>query len=128
MAKVRAGSFLVMLSLMFCTVPRQEAGRTSQRLFADEPWYSASEASEQTFDGVLMANPEVPARPTFHRVNRYVLNGERASWEVYTGGHDDGIEAFAGRRIRLIGKAVETNVEGRVHREIWPARLEAEER
>jgi hypothetical protein len=34
------------------------------------------------------------------------------------------LEPYVGQRVRLTGKAVDMEVEGTQHHEIWPARLE----
>jgi len=92
-------------------------------LFANEAWYLASDVPEQTFEGTIVVNPAAPAKPSFHRVNRYLLETSSGTWEIYTGGRDDVLAPFAGKRVHVIGKPVETNVTGVTHRELWPGRV-----
>src|SRR5204862_6913242 len=47
-------------------------------------------------------------------------------YEVYVGGKPDLLTPFVGKRVKITGKYVLMEVEGRTHREIWPARIEAE--
>jgi hypothetical protein len=92
-------------------------------LFADEPWYRAKTQPERTFEGTLIENPAPREKHYFRPSNRYLLKGAE-TWEVYTPSRDEVLAPFLGTRVRLIGKLVETDIEGVQRREIWPARLE----
>ncbi|HBI45395.1 MAG TPA: hypothetical protein DDY78_21465 [Planctomycetales bacterium] len=98
-------------------------------LFADESWYKNRKADEQDFVGVLSKAPERPGGTVgIGRFNLYRLtmnhNGKQTEREVYAGSHPEYFAPYVGKRIKLIGKAVETEVEGKVYAEIWPALLE----
>jgi hypothetical protein len=65
----------------------------------------------------------------FNRFNAFSLTfdkpeGKLASREVYVGANEAALKDYAGRKIRLIGKKVDMEVEGKMHFEIWPARVE----
>lgn len=98
-------------------------------LFGGEGWYKNKKGEEREFVGVLSKAPE----PTvgIGRFNRYRLTmkakGKSVVREVYAGGHPELLAPYVGKTVKLIGKAVDTAVEGRVYAEIWPARLEVVE-
>jgi PrcB C-terminal len=105
------------------------AAPLKRSLFADESWYKNRKADEQDFVGVLSRIPERKGGTIgIGRFNAYRLtmnnNGEQTEREVYAGAHPEYLASYAGKRIKLIGKAVETEVEGKVYAEIWPAVLE----
>src|ERR1019366_3912928 len=101
-------------------------------LFADEGWYKNRKVDEQDFVGVLSKAPERRGGTIgIGRFNLYRLtmnhNGKQTEREVYAGSHPDYLAPYVGKRIKLIGKAVDTEVEGKVYAEIWPALLEVVE-
>ena len=91
-------------------------------LFAKEDWYKGQPGKEQTFEGVLQRARRGGAG--FGRFNPYRLRMRGGTREVYVGSQGQLLEPYVGKRVRLTGKAVDMEVEGRQHREIWPARLE----
>ncbi len=98
-----------------------------KELFANEEWYQGQQGKEQAFVGVLERIQR--GGIGFGRFNPYRLvmgmpGGAAVVREVYVGGKPDLLAPYVGKRVRLIGKAVDMEVEGRLHREIWPARLE----
>ena len=44
--------------------------------------------------------------------------------EVYIGGKPDTLKEYVGKSVKITGKPVELGVEGKLHKEIWPARIE----
>src|SRR5262249_19892745 len=67
------------------------------------------------------------------RYNTYRLTwsdaeGNKQEREIYAPGKAPLLAGQLGRRVRLIGKAVETKADGKTYQEIWPARLEAPEK
>lgn len=93
-------------------------------LFSKEAWYRDQAGKEMEFVGVLTRFEQ--SGVGFGRFNPYrlILNGDKKEIrEVYVGGKPDLLKAYVGKRVKLVGKAVDMEVEGRMHREIWPARL-----
>lgn len=97
-----------------------------KELFAKEDWYTGEKGKEADFTGVLKYNPPAKGRVGFGRHNpfRLEMGGKAGVREVYVGGKDDLLKAYAGRRVKITGKPVDMEVEGRFHKEIWPARVE----
>ena len=93
--------------------------RKAVTLFAKEDWYQKQPGKVQEFEGELQK--VVRAGVGFGRSNPYRLKMDRDSREVYVGGKRKLLDDYVGQRILLRGKAVDMRVEGRVHREIWPA-------
>jgi hypothetical protein len=95
-------------------------------LFAKEDWYKEQKGKEEDFVGVL----EKVKRDGvgFGRFNPYrFVMGEgdkKGVCEVYVGAKTDILDAYVGKKVKLTGKAVDVEVEGTTHHEIWPARLE----
>lgn len=122
----RAMNLRTALALVFsmsCSAANPEP-TSVHPLLAAEPWYLANAQPERMFEGTLIENPAPREKHYFRRTNRYLLKGAGETWEVYTPSRDETLAPFAGNRVRLIGKLVETDVEGIKRREIWPARLE----
>jgi hypothetical protein len=99
-----------------------------KELFANEDWYRSQKGAEQSFVGVLQRVERGKGGVGFGRFNPYRLlmdaRGKKDTREVYVGGKPDLLTPFIGKRVKLTGKAVDMEVEGRMHREIWPARIE----
>jgi hypothetical protein len=91
-------------------------------LFAAEDWYRGQKGKEEEFVGVLERVKE--GGVGFGRFNPYRLRMEKEVREVYVGGKTEVLAPYVGKKVKLIGKAVDMEVEGQKHREIWPARLE----
>jgi PrcB C-terminal len=107
----------------------KEAPPAKLALFADESWYKNRKVDEQDFVGVLSRVPERTGGTIgVGRFNPYRLTmnnkGKQTEREVYAGAHPEYLAPYVGKRIKLIGKPVETEVEGKTHSEIWPALLE----
>ncbi len=110
---------------------RADAGAPPPKLalFADESWYKNRKADEQDFIGILSRVPERTGGTVgVGRFNPYLLtmnhDGKQTEREVYAGTHPEYLAPYVDKKIKLIGKAVETDVEGKAHSEIWPALLE----
>jgi hypothetical protein len=117
-------------------------------LFSREDWYKGQKGEEQEFSGLLTKVDRAKDVVGFGRVNPYKLtmhftetvqvkvlvDGKEKTEvrtvtkevvrEVYVGGKSDILDPYVGKRVKLTGKAVTMEVEGKVHNEIWPARLE----
>lgn len=92
-------------------------------LFAKEPWYKSQKEKEQDFVGVLKKTERKGGVVGFGRFNPYRLEMAKETREVYVGGKPAILAPFVGKKVRITGKPVEIGVEGRLHHEIWPARL-----
>jgi hypothetical protein len=99
-----------------------------KELFAREEFYRNQEGKEETFIGTLRKSDRGKGVVGFGRFNPFRLemnvNGKADVREVYSGGKSELLDPYVGKRVKLTGKAVNMEVEGRNHREIWPARLE----
>ncbi len=108
----------------------KDAPPAKLQLFADDSWYKDQKGEERDFVGLLS---RAPARPggaaDSGRFNPYRLTvtddkGKQSEREVYAGAHPELLAPYVGHKIKMIGKAVEAQVEGKLHAEIWPARVE----
>ncbi len=107
----------------------QDAPPAKLVLFADESWFKNRKVDEQDFVGVLSRVAEPRGEKVgLGRFNPYRLtmnnNGKQTEREIYAGAHSEYLAPYVGKRVRLIGKAVETEANGKTHAEIWPALLE----
>jgi hypothetical protein len=113
----------VLLSLTVAVAePQVKEPPAKLELFAAEDWYRGQKGKEEEFVGVL--ERVKGGGVGFGRFNPYHLRMEKDVREVYVGGKPDLLAPYVGRKVKLIGKAVDMEVEGQQHREIWPARLE----
>jgi len=137
---------LLLTVLLYAPTPEAEPP-AKKELFAQEKWYQDQKGKEEEFVGVLRREDR-GGKVGFGRFNPYRLlttveknvreerevSGqkvvvvvpvqEQILREVYVGGKPDLLAPYVGKKIKLIGKAVDMEVEGRQHKEIWPARLE----
>ncbi len=108
----------------------KDAPPAKLQLFADDSWYKNQKGEEKDFVGVLSRAPTAPGgAAALGRFNPYRLTmtddkGKQSEREIYAGAHPELLAPYVGRKIKLIGKAVDTEVEGKLHAEIWPARVE----
>ena len=97
-------------------------------LFAGEGWYKDQKGKEEEFVGVLQFKDRPKDTVGFGRFNPYTLDMSDGKTkkvrEVYVGSKPDLLKPYIGKKVKLIGKAVDMEVEGKKHHEIWPARLE----
>lgn len=120
--------FIPLVAAMMIGMPGDEPP-VKKELFATEDWYKSQEGKEQTFEGVLKYQPRPKDTVGFGRYNPFTLlmeaeGGKRDIREVFVGGQEELLKPYAGRRVRITGKPIDMEVEGTMHREIWPARLE----
>ncbi len=106
--------------------PPKDPPPAKKELFANEDFYKNENAKEEDFVGVL--DKVKAGGPGFGRFNPYRLtmtvDGKKAVREVYVGGKGDLLDAFVGKTVKITGKKWDMEVEGQVHHEIWPARIE----
>src|SRR3954471_14489089 len=97
----------------------------SKELFAKEAWYKDQKGKEETFTGVLQLTPRAKDPAGTGRANTYRLEmGDKKYRELYTGGNDAALKPYVGYTVKFTGKAVDTEVEGTKHAEIWPSSVE----
>ena len=97
----------------------------SKELFAKEGWYKEQKGKEGTFIGVLQHTPRGKDVVGFGRYNAYRLEmGDKKYREVYVAGNEVVLKPYVNYTVKLTGKAVDTEVEGTKHAEIWPAHIE----
>jgi hypothetical protein len=98
-------------------------------LLAAEKSYQQRPEPERVFEGVLERNPSDGRIGAAPRYNAFRLTwidgaGNRGGREVYLPDKAHLIAGRLGQRLRLVGKAVDTEVGGKTYQELWPARLE----
>lgn len=98
-------------------------------LFANEAWYKDASGAEKGFEGTVELNPAPGEIGRPKRFNTYRLvwstsDGTKVTREIYAPGKAQFIGLYVGKRIRLVGKAVDTKADDKTYAEIWPARLE----
>lgn len=101
-----------------------------KELFAKEDWYTESTAKEEEFKGTLRYKPRDTV--SFGRYNPFTLEievkGKKEVREVFVQGKDKMLKEYAGKKVKFTGKYVETEIVGKVHKEIWPARVELDDK
>ncbi len=106
------------------------AGVALQRtFFADEKWYKDAAGEEQLFEGKLEINAgdgKIGMSPRFSSFCMYVQReGKQVPVPIYMNGKDHLLAPFAGEAvIKLHGKLVENELDGKKVAELWPARME----
>src|SRR5262249_26980577 len=98
-------------------------------LVAAEAWYRDAKEAEAVFEGVVERTPGTGRVGPPRRFNAYRLAwtdavGKEVVREVYAPGKAQLLPPYLGQRVRLVGKAVDTDADGTTYPEIWPARLE----
>lgn len=122
-----------MIAMMMMSVvlgAPDDAAPARRDLFGNEAWYKAQAGRVQAFEGTLRHAPRAPGVVGFGRFNAYKLEmpaGKPNVREVYVGGKDDLLKPYIGKKVKITGKAVDMEVEGTMHKEIWPARIETAE-
>ena len=122
-------SFILFLVILACgcatpsTGASGDAAAAAVDLLANEEWYRTQPGAEADFEGVLESVP----RPKLGFGGRlpFQLVMADESRDVYVGARTELLQPYVGKRVRLTGKTVEREVEGRHRREIWPARITA---
>src|SRR5262245_27066055 len=121
---------MVTMMLGALMLPAQAAGDAPAKLelFANEQFYKSQKGEEQTFTGTLMRVEKKGGGIGIGRFNPYYLvmetGGKKTTREVYGGGKPDVLAPYVGKQVKITGKAVDMEVIGKIHNEIWPARLE----
>src|SRR5262249_33217541 len=94
---------------------------------AKEDFYKTQGGKEEDFVGVVQ-KVKGGGGVGFGRFNPYRLemkkDGKTTVREIYVGGKKDVLDPYVGKTVKVTGKAVDMEVEGTMHHEIWPARLE----
>jgi hypothetical protein len=98
-------------------------------LLAGEKSYQQRPELERVFEGVLERNPSEGRIGAAPRCNAFRLSwidgaGHAGGREIYLPDKAHLIAGRLGQRLRLVGKAVDTEVGGKTYLELWPARLE----
>jgi hypothetical protein len=96
-------------------------------LLAEEAEYKAAKEPEAVFEGVLERNPgsgRIGPPTRFHAYRLTVAGDKPAVHDLYVPGKAFLLAGSVGQRVRLVGKLVSVEVDGKTQRELWPARLE----
>jgi len=116
-------SLAISTVLFLAALPSQE-NATTVKLFAEEPWYKTMKGEPTMFEGVLKKTERAKNIIGFGRFNPFRLEmADGKVREVYHGGKPTLLDPYVGKKVKIVGKAVDMEVEGRMHREIWPASL-----
>jgi hypothetical protein len=96
-------------------------------LLADDEAYRKARGDEAVFEGALERNPggKLGAGGRFN-VYRLAMEegGKPIARDLYVPGKGAALALHVGKRVRVVGKLVETEDDGKKYLEIWPARLE----
>src|SRR5436190_18672153 len=117
-------TFALTTALFLATLPAQQGDGEMVELFAKEEWYKNTKGEVQNFVGILRKSERGKGIVGFGRTNpfRLEMDGNKIR-EVYVGGKPNLLDPYIGKKVKLIGKAVDMEVEGRHHHEIWAASL-----
>jgi len=125
---------VLLLSLPLADGPDKEPAKKAEppakkELFAKEDWYKEQKGTEESFTGVLRYKPLAKGTFITGRYNAFTLeitgkDKKKDVREVYVSSKPEALKEYADKTVTLTGKAVEMEVVGKVHREIWPARVE----
>src|SRR5262249_16107316 len=97
----------------------------SKELFAKEAWYKDEKTKEQTFAGVLQYTPRAKDTVGTGPFKGYRLEiGDKKYREVNGAGNESALKPYVNYMVKFTGKAVDTEVEGTKHLEIWPGFIE----
>jgi hypothetical protein len=121
------GLWCLCLSAALAAEPAE--GQAVVPLAAGEAWYKGAKGDELPFEGVLERNPGSgklgpPTRYNAYRLAWIDAAGHPGGREVYLPEKAYLLEEFLGRKVRLVGKAIDSEADGKTYRELWPARLE----
>jgi len=111
------------LLLLTLAAPGDKDKTGALELFAAEDWYKTQAGKEMDFVGVVRRADKKGGAIGFGRFNPFRLEMDKDTREIYIGGKPDLLATYAGKKVKITGKPVDMEVEGRRHREIWPARL-----
>lgn len=89
------------------------------RIFAGEAFYKDQPGKETEWVGILRKIERGEGVVGIGRFNPFWLDMGKDRREVYSGSMGKLLDPYVGKKVRLIGKPVELEVVGRVHREIW---------
>jgi hypothetical protein len=109
--------------------PAPSASLPPRPLFAAEKWYQDAPGPERTFAGRVEANAGLgkiglPAR--FHSfILHWVDDGKVVQTPVHMAGQDHLLAPFVGQSVRIVGKLVESEQDGKKLAELWPAKIES---
>ena len=108
--------------------PKKDDPPAKREVLARDGIYKDQPGKEQEFVGVLERVKD-PGGFGFQRFNPYRLKmtgpgKKEETREVHVGPHKEALAPYVGKRVKLVGKAIDMEVEGKKHREIWPARVE----
>lgn len=113
-----SAALLLMTGTLLAAKPAEE---NRIELNARKKWYKNQPGQEKTFLGVLHKVPAPQA--TSGRFNAYRLKMKDATREVFDHNTDAVLDKYVGKPVKLFGKAVELQIAGVEHHEIWPAYL-----
>jgi hypothetical protein len=99
-------------------------------LNANATWYKEAKPAETTIEGIVKRTPTtglvgVPTRFNAFQLTYADATGQTQIREIYAPEKAHMLGDFVDQRVRLVGKLVDTEVDGKTRHELWAARLES---
>jgi hypothetical protein len=97
-------------------------------LNANATWYKEAKPGETTIEGIVKRTPTtglvgVPKRFNAFQLTYADATGQTQIREIYAPDKAHLLGDYVERRVRLVGKLVDTEVDGKTYHELWAARL-----
>jgi hypothetical protein len=92
-------------------------------LFAADPEYRAARGTESTYEGTLQFHRE-PGRTEHYRLLGQDGVGKPVVQELYLPKRASELAVHVGQRVRIVGKVLSVEIDGKAREQLWPARLE----
>jgi hypothetical protein len=114
--------------LIGAILPILSAAPDGLTLNASETWYRDAKVAETVFEGIVQRTVSTGRIGPPTRFNSFQLTWtdsarRSVSRELYVPGKAQRIADYLDQRIRLVGKAVDTEADGTTYQEIWVGRL-----
>ncbi len=99
-------------------------------LNAETNWYKEAKPAEAILEGVVKRTPTtgrvgLPTRFCAFQFNWTDATGQTLTREIHAPDRAHLLGDYVEQRVRLVGKLVDTEIDGKTYHELWPARLES---
>src|SRR5713226_7493869 len=99
-------------------------------LNANTTWYKEAKPTEMALEGVVKRTPTTgrvgpPTRFNAFQFTWTDATGQTLTREIHAPDKAHLLGDYIEQRVRLVGKLVDTDVDGKTYQELWPARLES---
>jgi hypothetical protein len=97
-------------------------------LNANTAWYKEAKSTETALEGVVQRTPTtgrvgLPTRFNAFQFSWTDATGQNLTREIHAPDKAHLLGDYIEQRVRLVGKLVDTDVDGKTYQELWPARL-----